>query len=74
METLAAEELIDEGGFEMTGRTLGPGEVAAFLDQLGGQHVGVHVRGGWGSGTGRVDGIAFADVTGLAGLWSTLRG
>jgi DNA polymerase-1 len=66
LETLAEEEPVDESGFELAGRVLGAGEVAAFLDQLGDHHVGVHVRGAWGSGTGRVEGIAFADVTGLA--------
>jgi DNA polymerase-1 len=60
------EEPIEEGGFELAGRRLGPGEVADFLAGLGDQHVGVHVRGTWGSGTGTVDGIAVADVTGLA--------
>ncbi|MFL6003137.1 MAG: DNA polymerase I [Nocardioides sp.] len=60
------EEPVEEGGFELTGRRLGPGEVAEFLGGLGDQHVGVHVRGWWGSGTGKVDGIAVADVSGLA--------
>lgn len=66
IETLAGEEPVEEGGFELDGRTLGAGEVAAFLDGLGGQAVGVHVRGTWGAGTGSVDGIAIADGTGLA--------
>ncbi|RYP84939.1 DNA polymerase I [Nocardioides guangzhouensis] len=60
------EEPVEEGGFELTGRRLGPGDVAEFLGGLGDQHVGVHVRGHWGSGTGSVDGIAIADVSGLA--------
>jgi DNA polymerase-1 len=60
------EEPVEEGGFELAGRRLGPGEVAEFLGGLGNQHVGVHVRGSWGSGTGKVDGIAVADVSGLA--------
>ncbi|WP_182526401.1 DNA polymerase I [Nocardioides dongkuii] len=67
LDTLGAEEVpVDEGGFELSGRRLAPGEVGAFLAGLGGQHVGVHVRGTWGSGTGVVEGIAVADVTGLA--------
>lgn len=68
IDTLSPEEEspVEEGGFELAGRRLGPGEVAAFLEGLGDQHVGVHVRGTWGSGTGTVDGVALADVTGLA--------
>ncbi|MDN7121281.1 DNA polymerase I [Nocardioides sp. ChNu-153] len=68
IDTLSVEEevLVEEGGFQLTGRQLAAGEVAAFLGGLGGQHVGVHVRGTWGSGTGVVDGIALADATGLA--------
>jgi DNA polymerase I len=68
IDTLSPEEEapVDEGGFELSGRRLGPGEVPEFLGGLGAQHVGVHVRGTWGSGTGVVDGIAVADVSGLA--------
>lgn len=68
IDTLSVEEEppVEEGGFELAGRQLQPGEVAAFLDGLGTQHVGVHVRGTWGSGTGSVDGLALADATGLA--------
>ncbi|MFW6774670.1 DNA polymerase I [Nocardioides sp. CPCC 205120] len=68
IDTLSVEEEIpvEEGGFQLVGRQLAAGEVAAFLGGLGGQHVGVHVRGTWGSGTGVVEGIALADATGLA--------
>ncbi len=68
IETLAPEEEapVEEGGFELAGRRLGPDEVEGFLAGLGAQHVGVHVRGGWGSGTGVVEGIALADASGLA--------
>jgi DNA polymerase-1 len=52
------EEPVEEGGFELAGRRLGPGEVEAFLGEFGDQHVGVHVRGTWGSGGGRVEGLA----------------
>jgi DNA polymerase-1 len=74
IETLAGEEPMEEGGFELAGRTLGDGEVAAFLTGLGDQVVGLHVRGSWAAGTGATDGIGFAvadgqaayvDVTGL---------
>lgn len=68
IDTLSPEEevAIEEGGFELTGRRLAAGEVASFLEGLGDQHVGVHVRGSWAAGTGSVDGVALADVTGLA--------
>ncbi|MDZ5620579.1 DNA polymerase I [Nocardioides sp. HM23] len=74
IETLADEEPIEEGGFELAGRTLVDGEVKDFLDGLGDQVVGLHVRGSWAAGTGSVDGLGFAvadgqaafvDVTGL---------
>ncbi|UDY22429.1 DNA polymerase I [Nocardioides sp. Kera G14] len=55
----AAEEPTAEGGFELAGRTLSPGEVGAFLASLGTTPVALHVRGSWGSGTGQVDGLAF---------------
>ncbi|WP_244927635.1 DNA polymerase I [Nocardioides sp. W7] len=67
IDTLGPEEdPVEEGGFELSGRRLAAGEVGEFLGGLGSQHVGVHVRGSWGSGTGVVDGIAVADVSGLA--------
>ena len=53
IETLAGEEPIDEGGFELAGARSADGEVGDFLDGLGGQVVGLHVRGTWGAGTGR---------------------
>ncbi len=49
-----------EGGFELDGTILAPDTLAAWLEGLGTERVGVHVRGTWGSGTGRVLGIAFA--------------
>lgn len=66
METLAEEEPIEEGGFELAGRILGDGEVAGFLDGLGEQVVGLHVRGSWTAGTGAADGIGFAVAHGQA--------
>jgi len=66
IETLAGEEPMEEGGFELAGRTLGDGEVAGFLQTLGDQVVGLHVRGSWGAGTGTVDGLGFAVADGQA--------
>ncbi|GEP37209.1 DNA polymerase (POL I) [Nocardioides psychrotolerans] len=65
-ETLESEEDVDEGGFELEGAVLAPDTVAAWLGALDDQRVGVHVRGAWGSGTGRVDGLAVATRAGGA--------
>ncbi|HEX2892727.1 MAG TPA: DNA polymerase I [Marmoricola sp.] len=67
MDTLApAEEPVAESGFELAGRTVASGELADYLAQLGAEPVGLYVRGSWGSGTGRVDGLAFAEGDGTA--------
>ncbi|WP_028658760.1 DNA polymerase I [Nocardioides insulae] len=67
-DTLAPQDEpeVDESGFELDGRRLAAGEVGGYLAELGAVAVGVHVRGTWGSGTGRVDGIALADPSGVA--------
>ncbi|MBO0842646.1 MAG: DNA polymerase I [Nocardioides sp.] len=61
------EEPVAESGFELAGETVAPGALGAFLEGLGTEPVGVHVRGAWGSGTGRADGIGFAAGEGTAG-------
>jgi DNA polymerase-1 len=67
LDTLAPEEEPEvEGGFELAGHTVAPGELIAFLEGLDTGPVGLYVRGSWGSGTGRVDGLAFAQVDGRA--------
>jgi DNA polymerase-1 len=67
LDTLApAEEPVADAGFELAGRTVAPGELATYLAELGAEPVGVHVRGSWGSGTGRIDGLAFARADGQA--------
>jgi DNA polymerase I len=73
IETLAGEEPIEEGGFELAGRTLVDGEVAVFLDGLGDQVVGLHVRGRWAAGTGATDGIGFAVADGQAAYVDVAR-
>ncbi|WP_309650637.1 DNA polymerase I, partial [Nocardioides sp.] len=65
-ETLESEEDVDEGGFELEGAVLAPDTVADWLAELDDQRVGVHVRGAWGAGTGRVDGLAVATSAGGA--------
>jgi DNA polymerase-1 len=62
----ADDEPVVGAGFDLAGRTIEPGELAAYLSGLGDDRVGLHVRGSWGSGTGRVDGLAFAESDGQA--------
>ncbi|WP_435769262.1 DNA polymerase I [Nocardioides sp. SYSU DS0651] len=66
IETLADEEPIEEGGFELDGRVVAEGGVRELLEGLAEETVGVHVRGSWGAGTGTVDGIAIAEAGGRA--------
>jgi DNA polymerase-1 len=60
------EEPAVEGGFQLDGTTLAHDAVAEWLDGIAGDRVGLHVRGSWGSGTGRVLGIALALADGRA--------
>ena len=67
LDTLAPEEEpVADAGFDLAGRTVAPGELAAYLTELDGEPVGLHVRGSWGSGTGRIEGFAFARPDGEA--------
>ena len=67
LDTLApADEPEVEAGFDLAGHTVAPGELAGFLAGLGAEPVGLHVRGSWGSGTGRIDGLGFAQADGTA--------
>ncbi len=70
-ETLESEEDVDGSGFDLDGLVLEAGEVAAWLSDLPEGRVGVHVRGAWGAGTGRVDALALASGTGRAAYLST---
>jgi DNA polymerase I len=55
-----------ESGFEVDVTVLGPGEVAAWLGALPEGRAGLEFRGSYGSGTGRLDGIAIASAAGAA--------
>ncbi|MFJ9317385.1 DNA polymerase I [Pimelobacter simplex] len=61
-----AEDIPVEAGVDLDGTTLAPDAVAGWLDAVGDQTVGLSVRGSWGSGTGRVSGLAFALADGTA--------
>jgi DNA polymerase-1 len=59
----AADQPVEaDSGFTLEGRVLAPEEVAGFLAELGNEPVGLQVRGSWGSGTGRAEGLALATV------------
>ncbi|HEX6514786.1 MAG TPA: DNA polymerase I, partial [Nocardioidaceae bacterium] len=66
--TLESEEEIEEGGFELDGTRLGPGQVAGWLsDHVSpGERVGVQVHGSWRGGTGEVFTVALALADGSA--------
>ena len=68
IDVLAPEEEPEvEGGFELDGTTLGPGRRRQRGSRrLGTERVGLHVRGTWGSGTGRVLGVGLALADGRA--------
>ncbi|GAA4697645.1 DNA polymerase I [Nocardioides nanhaiensis] len=70
-DSLESQEEVEEGGFELDGALLGEGEVAAWLAEVGEAVVGVHVRGEWGAGTGRVEGLAMATADGRAAYLDT---
>ena len=67
--TLASEEEVEEGGFELDGSRLGQGEVAGWLTEhasASGERVGVQVQGTWRAGTGDVYSLALAGADGAA--------
>jgi DNA polymerase I len=65
-ESLTSEEDVEEEGFEVSGTVLAPGGAQQWLEQHAGEVVGVHVRGSWGAGTGRVEGLALSTSSGDA--------
>ncbi|WP_407922634.1 DNA polymerase I [Auraticoccus monumenti] len=67
LETFPQEEPQPEGGFEVVGEVLQPGEVAGWLaEHAAGVRCGLDVIGHWGSGAGDVAGLAVASVAGAA--------
>ncbi|MFF4772426.1 DNA polymerase I [Microtetraspora fusca] len=65
-KTLGTAEPEASEGFEVEVTVLGPGEVGAWLAALPEGRAGLEFRGSYGSGTGRLDGIAVAGETGAA--------
>ncbi|WP_340538750.1 DNA polymerase I [Nocardioides sp. GXZ039] len=64
-EEIESTEVIEEGGFALEGQVVAPGELGAWLAELeAAERTGLHVRGAWGAGTGRVEGLGLATATG----------
>ncbi len=59
-ESLTSQEEVEGPGFEVTGEVLAPGSLAPWLAEHAEVTVGLYVRGTWGAGTGRVEGLALA--------------
>jgi DNA polymerase-1 len=67
LETLPAEDLLPEGGFEVVGSVLQPGELAGWLaEHATGDRTGLDAVGHWGSGTGDLRALALAAGDGAA--------
>ncbi|MGI8458064.1 MAG: DNA polymerase I [Propionibacteriaceae bacterium] len=72
LETLPAEDLTPEGGFDVEGGRLEPGEVAGWLaEHAHGTRTGVDVIGRWGAGSGDVVAVALAAADGVAAYVDT---
>ena len=61
------EEILPEGGFELTGEVLGQDQLDGWLvEHAAGDRTGVDVIGRWGSGTGDITALALAAADGAA--------
>ena len=65
-ETLESEEQLVDSALAVEGEVLEAGAVRAWLDAVADETLGVHVRGEWRAGTGRVEGVALATLDGRA--------
>src|SRR5690606_10049471 len=61
-----------DSGFDLGGRVLAPGGMAAWLEEYAGGDVGLHVQGSWSRGGGDV--IAIALATDGAAAWADVSG
>ncbi|WP_375423522.1 DNA polymerase I [uncultured Friedmanniella sp.] len=61
------DEIVPEGGFELTGEVLGADQLTAWLSEhAAGARTGLDVIGHWGSGTGDITALALAAGDGAA--------
>lgn len=66
------DEVETDSGFDLGGRVLAPGGMAAWLEEYAGGDVGLHVQGSWSRGGGDV--IAIALATDGAAAWADVSG
>ncbi len=67
LESLPNEDLVPEGGFELSGEILEPGALVSWLaEHATGERTGIDVIGHWGSGTGDIRALALAAGDGSA--------
>ncbi|WP_245581208.1 DNA polymerase I [Propionicicella superfundia] len=71
LETLPPEDTEPEGGFEVAGQVLAPGELSGWLAAHGAGLTGMDVQGRWAAGDGDVTGIALAAADGAACWFDT---
>lgn len=72
LEAIPTSEAEPEGGIELDGEVVAPGEAAAWLTQHGiTGRCGLDVVGRWGSGDGDVTGLAVAAATGAVAWFDT---
>ncbi|MGN6722525.1 MAG: DNA polymerase I [Marmoricola sp.] len=57
------EEPAAEAGVVVERASVQPGELGAYLKSFGDEAAALHIRGSWGAGTGRVEGLALAHPT-----------
>ncbi|MEU9885775.1 DNA polymerase I [Sphaerisporangium sp. NPDC051011] len=67
-QSIGTAEPEAEEGFDVEVVTLGPGEVEAWLAEMPQGRAGIAVKGAYGSGTGRLDGLAVAAPADSEGL------
>jgi DNA polymerase I len=61
------DEIVPEGGFDLEGALLEPGELGSWLaEHAAGDRTGVDIIGHWGSGTGDVTALSLAAADGAA--------
>jgi DNA polymerase-1 len=72
LETLPAEDTSPEGGFDVTGTVLRPGELQTWLSgHATGARTGIDAVGHWGSGSGDISALALAAGDGEAAYLDT---
>ncbi len=71
LETIPQEEPTPQGGFEVAGEIVAPGELGEWLAVHANGLTGMHVRGTWSAGAGDLSAIALASADGAACYFDT---